>query len=567
MQLRDRVAQRRHACVGTGDRQSVLGRHWRQRSTALGAGWCGIQRGIGSRSIGHLQPQRLLRAPARESTTAATRTGTRCGTADQTETGGARTGDHRCRTCIRRMRGAGTDVLRRHAGTGIGQRILQRAVDKIMHQPRITETHLVLGRVHVDINAGRVELKEQHIGRLATVVQHVAVSHLHRMGDAAVAHRTAVDVQVLLVGAGARIMRLRDPAVQAQAGTTVVDAHGLVGEILAQRFSQSRIGIQIARLVAARGLAVVRHAQLDIRPRQRQRTQPFFDMAQLGTLGAQELAPRRYVVEQLAHFYRGARRMRARGHFADLAAFDLQRRTVFVMCATRGQGETADRGDRRQRFTPEAERGHRFEVVQIGDLAGGMARYRQRQLFRCDATAVVADADQAYTALFKIDINAAGTGVDRVLDQLLDHRRGTFDHFAGGDLVDEDLRQRPDRARMGSRRHAGMITERPRVESSHARLTGYQQGPVEHESSRVPSGRVRAHGVAFIRRAPIGHGARLVSTESSKPPSAGYLLPPAMVPAASISAWARAAYNVPGGGWRLKKVCTPSSTAPAILRW
>ena len=48
---------------------------------------------------------------------------------------------------------------------------------------------------------------------------------------------------------------------------------------------------------------------------------------------------------------------------------------------------------------------------------------------------------------------------------------------------------------------------------------------------------------------------------------AGYLLPPATVLAASISACARAAYNVPGGGWRLKKVCTPSSTAPATLRW
>jgi hypothetical protein len=122
---------------------------------------------------------------------------------------------------------------------------------------------------------------------------------------------------------------------------------------------------------------------------------------------------------------------------------------VLVVRAARGQGEAADRGDRRQRFTTEPERGHRFQIVQIGDLAGGVARYRQRQLFRCDAAAVVTDADQADTALFQIDVDAAGAGIDRVLDQFLDHRRGPFDHFASGDLVDEDLRQRPDRARTG----------------------------------------------------------------------------------------------------------------------
>jgi len=33
--------------------------------------------------------------------------------------------------------------------------------------------------------------------------------------------------------------------------------------------------------------------------------------------------------------------------------------------------------------------------------------------------------------------NAAGAGVDGVFDQFLDHARGTFDHLAGGDAVDD----------------------------------------------------------------------------------------------------------------------------------
>src|SRR3546814_10050446 len=86
-------------------------------------------------------------------------------------------------------------------------------------------------------------------------------------------------------------------------------------------------------LVAARRLAVVRNAQLDVGARQRQRAQPFLDVAQFGALGAQELAPRRHVVEQVANLDRGAARMRLRGHFTELAAIDLQAGAVRIVVA------------------------------------------------------------------------------------------------------------------------------------------------------------------------------------------------------------------------------------------
>src|SRR6185312_11442746 len=35
------------------------------------------------------------------------------------------------------------------------------------------------------------------------------------------------------------------------------------------------------------------------------------------------------------------------------------------------------------------------------------------------------------------DVDAARAGVDGVFDQFLDHARGTFDHLAGGDAVDD----------------------------------------------------------------------------------------------------------------------------------
>jgi len=182
-------------------------------------------------------------------------------------------------------------------------------------------------------------------------------------------------------------------------------------------------------------------------------------VAQFGALGTQELAPGRHVVEQLAYFHGGARRMRARGDIAQLAALDLQRRPVRVAGAARGQGEAADRGDRRQRFATKTERGHGFEVVQAGDLAGGVARHRQRQLLRGDPAAIVTDADQAHAALFQVDVDPGGAGIQCVFHQFLDHRRRPLDDFAGGDLVDQDFRQLADA-------HAGLrTTEDARAEA------------------------------------------------------------------------------------------------------
>ena len=56
------------------------------------------------------------------------------------------------------------------------------------------------------------------------------------------------------------------------------------------------------------------------------------------------------------------------------------------------------------------------------------------------ARAVVANPDQADAAFLQVDVDPARAGIQRVFDQFLDHRRGPFDHFAGGDLVDQGFR-------------------------------------------------------------------------------------------------------------------------------
>src|SRR3546814_6976377 len=137
-----------------------------------------------------------------------------------------------------------------------------------------------------------------------------------------------------------------------------------------------------------------------------------------------------------------------------------------------------------------------LQVVERCDLAGRVAGHRQRQFPGRDAAAVIADADQADAAFLQVDVDPVRAGVERVLDQFLDRRSRPLDDFAGSDLVDEGVGTLLDA-------HQGNDTDRRRVPW---RLTGKS---------------------ALARQG----------------------LPTAADPACAA---ARAAYSVPGGGWRRK---------------
>ena len=62
------------------------------------------------------------------------------------------------------------------------------------------------------------------------------------------------------------------------------------------------------------------------------------------------------------------------------------------------------------------------------------------------AAAVVGDADEPAAAGFDFDADAGGAGVERVLEELLDDGRGALDHFAGGDLVGDQVGEDADAA-------------------------------------------------------------------------------------------------------------------------
>ena len=102
----------------------------------------------------------------------------------------------------------------------------------------------------------------------------------------------------------------------------------------------------------------------------------------------------------------------------------------------RGDAELRHRADRGQRLAAEPERANAQQILVV-ELGGGVAVDGEREVGMGHAAAVVGDADPPPAAAIGEDVDAAGAGIDGVFDQFLHHARGTFDHLAGGDAVDD----------------------------------------------------------------------------------------------------------------------------------
>ena len=72
----------------------------------------------------------------------------------------------------------------------------------------------------------------------------------------------------------------------------------------------------------------------------------------------------------------------------------------------------------------------------VAQLRRRVALEGEHGIFGAHPAAVVGHADQRAAACRDVDRHRARPGIDRVVRQLLDHRRGALDHLAGRDLID-----------------------------------------------------------------------------------------------------------------------------------
>ena len=221
---------------------------------------------------------------------------------------------------------------------------------------------------------------------------------------------------------------------------------------LAERLERARAPVARGQALAAPPVDL--QLELDAFVRQRHAPEGFHAVRRLGGRRLEELATRRRVRVEVEHLDGGAHRPGGRRHRA-AGAVDARRRR-----SAGGAAEHAHlgyRGDRGQRLAAEPERGHALELLERGDLAGGVARERQRQLGGGDAAAVVGHHDAPDAALLDAQAHAACAGVDGVLEQLAYHRGRALDHFTGGDLADQPVGEQGDGAHGGGSGHPVII--------------------------------------------------------------------------------------------------------------
>ena len=187
--------------------------------------------------------------------------------------------------------------------------------------------------MHVHVHARRVDLDVQHIHRLALAVQHVFIGAAGGVGDDLVAHKAAVDITKLLVGAGAGgigntgaapdLDQRRRVACACRVAAGKINPHRALDKVAAQHVGQALLQGGQAVFVAAAPplldqLALMPDGKTHIRARQGMAAHRFHTMRQLGGIGLEKLAPCRGRKEQLFDLDCGAYRARHGFEFARL---------------------------------------------------------------------------------------------------------------------------------------------------------------------------------------------------------------------------------------------------------
>ena len=124
----------------------------------------------------------------------------------------------------------------------------------------------------------------------------------------------------------------------------------------------------------------------------------------------------------------------------DVADLACMRRILGAAC----ESELRDRSNRREGLTAKAMGCNLLEVLHGLNFARGMPSHGQAEIDLRDAAAVVLDPDAPNAAIFEGQVDLLGASVDRIFEQLFDHRGRTLDDLAGCDLADEEVWKQAD---------------------------------------------------------------------------------------------------------------------------
>ena len=234
------------------------------------------------------------------------------------------------------------------------KRLVQCSIKKIVHQPAFAKTHFRFRRMHVHVDCLRRNFQEQNVSGMTSMKKHVRICLANRVSNDSVAHETAIDVKILLIGLRTRSGRQSDPTRKPQACAMMIDAQTSRWKFVAENFGDAsgKFGVARGRTQKTRRFRVVRQPEFNARLRQRDRLDQFVDMSELGALRAQEFPARGNIVEDVAHLDGAAARMLRRFRSGDLSVFAADAPCVCCVGGARCQSKTA----RSTRSTPTPRR-------------------------------------------------------------------------------------------------------------------------------------------------------------------------------------------------------------------
>ena len=179
----------------------------------------------------------------------------------------------------------------------------------LVYLAAVAKAHFNLGRVNVDIDPGRINLQIQGVNRLLLAVQHIFISAACGVRQHLVAHKAAIDIAKLVIGARTGSVWNTGQARHMDGAGPVIDRHGVADKAVAQHIGQTPgngIHAFASSAPLLHQLAFMPDGKADIGPGQGVAAHGFNAVGQLGGVGLQELAPRRGGEEQLLDLYRCA---------------------------------------------------------------------------------------------------------------------------------------------------------------------------------------------------------------------------------------------------------------------
>ena len=322
--------------------------------------------------------------------------------------------------------------LQVHAEKLTAERRKQLAIQMLT----IAEADFRFGGMHVDIDlgGGHVEIEERD--RLASDHQQPAIGFGQRVLQRAILNPAAVEEQILSFAGRFVLAGMRDVAPDADVVDFRIDPDQLLGEFAAIKQAEA-----IEQIIGGGQIeddfVVVPENHIEPRMCESGTGKLLADVAELGFGGFQKLAAYGCVGEQLSDLDRGPQWTATRLRFAGNSGFDFEFEPLGLVGGTRANTEVADFGNRGEGFSPEAHRLHAEQIVGGRDFTGRIAGDGEQQVVGMNAFAVIDDADQVGTAVHDVDFDAGGKGVDTVIEEFLDRAGGAFDHFSGGNFIDD----------------------------------------------------------------------------------------------------------------------------------